>query len=105
MSTDPGDILLSDLADDEDMIELVEEFVQELPKRASAVEQALQGGDIAALSRLAHQLKGAAGGYGFGPISDIAGELESSLSGVVEMQDLAKQVNELAAMCLKARAK
>jgi HPt (histidine-containing phosphotransfer) domain-containing protein len=35
--------------------------------------------DQEALTRLAHQLKGAAGGYGFAPISAAAGQLEHAL--------------------------
>jgi DNA-binding response OmpR family regulator len=48
---------------------LVERFVAGLPQRVAALQAALSSGDLAQLKTLAHQLKGAAGGYGFTPIS------------------------------------
>ena len=62
--------LFSDLAGDEDMLDLLESFVSQLPNRASAMTAAFESGDVAQAKVLAHQLKGAAGSYGFTPISE-----------------------------------
>jgi HPt (histidine-containing phosphotransfer) domain-containing protein len=97
--------LISDLASDEDMIDLVEEFVGELPKRAAAVKEALTSNDMDSVRRLAHQLKGAAGGYGFGPISQAASMLEDSLKAGAAVEQLRNEVAELAGMCQRARAR
>src|SRR5205823_2304583 len=43
---------------------LVAQFLGGLPQRISGIQAALTSGDMAQLKVLAHQLKGAAGGYG-----------------------------------------
>ncbi|HEU5057252.1 MAG TPA: ATP-binding protein [Kofleriaceae bacterium] len=70
--------LTSDLADDEEMLALVEQFVATMPERIGALEAASASGDRSCLARLAHQLKGAAGGYGFPRISAAAAALEAA---------------------------
>jgi HPt (histidine-containing phosphotransfer) domain-containing protein len=56
--------LVSELASDPDFAELLAAFVSEMPKRISTLETALTASDLETLARLAHQLKGSAGGYG-----------------------------------------
>ena len=70
--------LTSDMADDEDMSELVDQFVATVPERIGALRAASVTGDRGCLGRLAHQLKGAAGGYGFPRISEAAAALEAA---------------------------
>ena len=65
--------------DDPDMLEIVREFAAELPRRAQEIEACLEGGELEKLTTLAHQLKGAGGGYGFTPITDSAATLEQAL--------------------------
>jgi HPt (histidine-containing phosphotransfer) domain-containing protein len=65
--------------DDPDMMEIVREFAGELPGRATELEQVLAAGDHARLQTMAHQLKGAGGGYGFQPVTDVAALLEQAL--------------------------
>ena len=65
----------SEFADDPDMVDIVNLFVAGLPERASSLRTAMADGRHDDLKRLAHQLKGAAGGYGFAPIPIAAGEL------------------------------
>lgn len=65
--------------DDPDMAELVRGFASELPARAGSLEELLSGNDLAELQRLAHQLKGAGGGYGFPQITDAAASLEQAI--------------------------
>ncbi|MBT6497087.1 MAG: response regulator, partial [Planctomycetaceae bacterium] len=71
--------LVSELADDEDMLELVEMFVGELPERIAAIERSIDEQDLETLGVLAHQLKGAAGGYGFPTMTDAARLLDASM--------------------------
>lgn len=68
--------LYSEFAGDPDMRELLEMFVSELPGRVAAIEQAVRASDKEAVKRLSHQLKGAGGGYGFMPITDVAAQVE-----------------------------
>lgn len=99
--------LRSEFASDPDMIELVQEFVQELPSRADSLQTLLQASAYPDLRRLAHQLKGAAGGHGFSPISESAAKVEKMLHATVDpaqLQDLRSQVDELVGLCRRATA-
>lgn len=99
------DVLVSEFADDEDLMELVEMFVEELPERALSIEKALAETDFAMLQMLAHRLKGAAGGYGFPTISKVAQALEETCMGDRDLEKLAAQAQQITAFCRKALAK
>ena len=76
------DVLLSEWADDEEMLELVEMFVGALLERVAAIEQALEQEDLSTLASLSHQMKGSAGGYGFPTITDVAAQLDAGAESV-----------------------
>jgi HPt (histidine-containing phosphotransfer) domain-containing protein len=95
--------VFSTLGADPDLGELVEMFVCELPNRVSSLEEAFQGSDIERLRTLAHQLKGAAGSYGFGPISPVAEALEKATEESSEAE-IAQCVEDLVGICQRARA-
>ncbi len=98
--------LVSEFASDPDMIEIVEYFVEELPKRVQAIRSAVTDSDVQSLRTLAHQLKGAAPGYGFAAIGDAAGVLEASLrvsDGSIE--GVMGQVEDLASLCQRVRVR
>jgi HPt (histidine-containing phosphotransfer) domain-containing protein len=69
---------VSEFVDDPDMVELVELFIAGIPAQIARLEAASATGDPDAVRRLAHQLKGAAGGYGFPTITEAAGRLEAA---------------------------
>ena len=71
--------IYSSLATDEDLAEIVEMFVEEMPGRVETFRQQYEQSDWEELRRTAHQLKGSAGSYGFGQITPAAAELESAL--------------------------
>jgi HPt (histidine-containing phosphotransfer) domain-containing protein len=96
--------LFSTLATDADYAELVELFVQELPDRSAAVEKCFAAKDMVGLSRVAHQLKGAAGSYGFQPITDVAATLEQSVLNNWPEAEILQNVEELRSICQRARA-
>lgn len=68
--------VLSSLADDPDLRELVEMYVTEMPQRIQGLVDAVQCKDWERLGSLAHQIKGSAGSYGFQQITDFAAVLE-----------------------------
>jgi len=70
------DLLRSDLADDPDLADVVRSFALALPDRAAALAAAVRASDDTETARLAHQLKGAAGSYGFPVVSTLARTLE-----------------------------
>lgn len=71
----------SDFKGDPDMEELVEYFVGEMPTRLEELESSFASQDWERLRTVAHQLKGASGGYGFETLGLAAAGLESSLKG------------------------
>lgn len=104
-----GPPVVSELAGDPDMAELVELFVAEMPARLSALENAWATGKADAVSRLAHQLRGAAAGYGFPVIGRSAERLEldlKQLASAAPDPDLARvkaQFEELIDLCARVR--
>ena len=87
--------------DDEDMMDIIREFAAELADRATSLESLLASEDLAELQNLAHQLKGAGGGYGFGEITEVAAVLEASLKSGAEGSALKEQTD---ALCETLRA-
>jgi HPt (histidine-containing phosphotransfer) domain-containing protein len=87
-----------------EIADLIRDFVQELPSRASAIADASKAGDWAALRRLAHQLKGAAGSYGFSSITDAARSIEEAASPSVGSAELDESIRRLSTLCQRARA-
>jgi HPt (histidine-containing phosphotransfer) domain-containing protein len=95
--------IFSRFSDDEEMVELVEFFIRELQHRMHALSRALETGNADELRTLAHQLKGAAGGYGFPEISACAKTLEQQLlSEEAEVSDLRERVEDLIHLCRRA---
>jgi len=93
--------LHSDLANDADMTDLLQSFVEQLPDRANAMRGAHETGDKARLRILAHQMKGAAGSYGFSPISEVCRELEAAVAsgaGASEVRAILARVAELCSL-------
>lgn len=99
-----GSRIVSEYHDDPDMIDLVQQFVEELPNRVQAMQKRLHESDRAALASLAHQLKGAAGGYGFPTITHAAGALEKSSRANAAAEQIAADLRQLADLCGRAAA-
>ncbi len=73
------DRIISEYASDPDMIDLISDFLVSLQTTAATVARLSADGDHAELQRVAHQIKGSAGGYGFPAITAVAGRLETVL--------------------------
>ena len=99
-----AEMLVSEFADDPDMIDLVEVFVDGLSDRVAAIEKALSERDLDSLSMLAHQLKGSGGSYGFTPITDSARDVETVLKADQDLEELREKVRELTDLCGRAVA-
>lgn len=96
--------LYSTYADDPDMAELIEMFVAELPERVGALKNAIANQDVDTLRRLSHQLKGAAGGYGFDAITDIARDVEQQVRACDDVAAVKRRVDDLVLLCRRAQA-
>ena len=98
------DPIESDFEGDPQMRELIEFFVSEMPAKASRLSALFECQQIEDLERLAHQLKGAAGGYGFGVISEAAADLVVSIRAEEELERLRSQVEQLIDLCRRTRS-
>ena len=97
----PG--LYSTLADDPDMGELVELFVDELPDRIESMRTALAASDSDTLARCAHQLKGAAGSYGFDALTPALRQLEQLAREHASEEELRRLLCEVVELCGRVR--
>jgi HPt (histidine-containing phosphotransfer) domain-containing protein len=68
----------STFADDEDFAELLRAFADTIPEKQQTVLDLHRAGAFDELRCWAHQLKGAAGGYGFPELTEVAAELEQA---------------------------
>jgi signal transduction histidine kinase/CheY-like chemotaxis protein/HPt (histidine-containing phosphotransfer) domain-containing protein len=96
--------LVSTFANDEEMKDLVQRYTRELPQRSLAMIQAAEASHLDVLKRLAHQLSGSAGGYGFPSITEAARAVEQGVVNGVDELTLRSRVEALAALCRSARA-
>ena len=94
----------STMGGDPDFAELVEMYVEEMPERIAALQQAFDNRDMENLSRAAHQMKGAAGSYGFDSVTPLAAALEASVRDDTPEEDLLKTLNVLLGVCRRIRA-
>ena len=97
-TVDPREPIFSEFADDPDMADMIDGFVAGLPARLKAMREALAGNHCEELQRLAHQLKGAGGSYGYPSLTDAASILEDAAKARdLEAANLA--LSELGALC------
>jgi len=89
----------STFADDPDMLELVEMFVAAIDARVQSLRIVFATGDAETLRNLAHQLKGAAGGYGFDPVSQAAARVESPLKEGARLESVKDELDTLLNIC------
>jgi CheY-like chemotaxis protein/HPt (histidine-containing phosphotransfer) domain-containing protein len=103
----PGGALVSAFGDDPDMAEIVDRFVASLPSRVAALRVEHAGGAARRddVKRLAHQLKGGAGGYGFPAITEAAAALERAVVDGAPDDAVGAALEALAALCDRARAR
>ncbi len=86
------------------MAELVEMFVSGLTERVAGLERALAASDREDLARLAHQLKGTAGGYGFPTITEAAAALHGALRAGQVWDEICMRTDDVIRLCRGARA-
>ncbi len=94
----------STLSGEADMAELLAQFVGELPQRLADIRQAAQGHNWQEVRRLAHQLRGAGGSYGFPLLTTAAGQLETIAQDKTSIQELRAALDQLTAVSERLRA-
>jgi PAS domain S-box-containing protein len=103
---DPSDreSVYSTLADDPHLGELVTMFVEEMPARSAGLETQAHERNWEQLGRLAHQLKGTAGGYGFEVITVCAAQLEHAVREQCIEEQVLAALEELLGLCRRVRS-
>ena len=74
---------------------IIPEFVDGLPGKVRELRGSLESSDLPELRRLAHQLLGTCGGYGFAAVSEPARSLEQSIKAGRDGESLTAQVKSL----------
>jgi CheY-like chemotaxis protein/HPt (histidine-containing phosphotransfer) domain-containing protein len=97
-SANSGSILRSSVAHYPGMKTIVSDFVRDLPKQVEQLRSLLAAREMDSLRRLAHQLRGACGGYGFDAITDFAAAAEDSIKTNQSPLVIASRVNSLIQM-------
>ncbi|MHB1033361.1 MAG: Hpt domain-containing protein [Pirellulales bacterium] len=96
--------LYSTLGGDPDLAEIVTMFVDEMPERIENLETRFKTHDFENLQRAAHQLKGAAGSYGFNEVTPYAARLETAVREHEPEDRIQDALDALVDLCRRARA-
>ncbi|MDG2130845.1 MAG: Hpt domain-containing protein [Fuerstiella sp.] len=99
-----SEAIYSSLATDPDLCELAEMYVDEMPDKIVALETAFSSGDMEALRQKAHQLKGAAGSYGFDQLTPYAAALEASIRNQQPPDHICDALNQVITLCRRVRS-
>jgi histidine phosphotransfer protein HptB len=99
-----AEYVYSSLAGDPELGEIVDMFVEEMPGRVASLLDHLSRRDWDGLRRSAHQLKGAAGSYGFAEISPCAGKLEGFIREGEPEERIREAITELVDLCGRIRS-
>ena len=97
------DFVDSRLAADPDLRDLVEQFVQEMPDQINALDTQAKGRAWSQLAQTAHQMKGAAGSYGFDEITPCAARLEAAAREPRSEEEILSALDELLNLCRRIR--
>jgi len=96
--------LVCTLAGGDDLQDLVVTFVGRLSGQANALRDAFSRGDLETVRVFAHQLKGAAGGFGFATITEAAGAGERALVESASREIISGHIDVVTSLCGRARA-
>ncbi len=96
--------IYSVLASDPDLQEIVQLFVDEMSDRIARFEAEFAAKNWAELGRAAHQLKGAAGSYGFAELSPAAATLENTIKANADEATISAATDHLIALCRRTTA-
>jgi histidine phosphotransfer protein HptB len=99
-----AECVYSSLAADPELGEIVAMFVEEMPGRVASLLDHFNRRDWDGLRQSAHQLKGAAGSYGFAAVSPAAGKLESAIRDGEPEHHIYEAITELVDLCGRVRS-
>jgi HPt (histidine-containing phosphotransfer) domain-containing protein len=98
------DCYFSSLGQDPELVDLVQQFVDELPSRIMQLHESLESHRLGEVARFAHQLKGAGGSYGFPQLTSYAERLERLAKQLADEMAVRSALNDLVEVTSKLRA-
>lgn len=99
----PPESLYSSFGADPDLGELVELFVRDIPQRIDKLLADLESANWPEVQRIAHQLKGAAGSYGFNQVTPYADCVESLVRRHEPEEQIRSAAASLVEICRRMR--
>lgn len=96
--------LISSHQDDPQMVDVISAYVQELPGKVRAVEEAMARKDAKALESVVRMLKGEGSAYGFEIITETAARIETAILEGADLGSVAADTKELVKLCMHARS-
>ncbi len=103
-ATEVDEVIISEFADDAEMMEIVDDFLKGLETRANELEVALAENNYTRVASVAHTVKGAAGGYGYSTVGKVAGEIEWQAKPNGDSSQLPELFKTFDTMCRQAVA-
>jgi HPt (histidine-containing phosphotransfer) domain-containing protein len=100
----PNAPIYSAIGADPDFADLVDWYVAEMPERVVRLQSLFAAAAWDELRRLAHQIKGAAGSYGFPQLTPLAGRVEQAIVCASPEAQIEADLAELLAHCSAIRA-
>ncbi len=95
--------IYSEIGDDPDLRDLIQLFVDEMPARIATFEDLLKDGRWDDLRRAAHQLKGAAGSYGYSSVTAAAAAVEQAIRQEAPFDEIRQRLTDLIDLCQRTR--
>jgi PAS domain S-box-containing protein len=92
---DAGATIKSSLIGKPGMTELITDFVNGLPGEVQKMTDMLRSNDLESLRRLVHQMRGAAGGYGFDTVTATASKAEGAINAATSLDTINAEVKSL----------
>ena len=86
------------LGNEANVSKLTAGFISRLPNRVNSMQRLLAEQDLAKLQDAVHQIKGAAGGYGFQSISEMAGRAEQKIKDNLTFAEIRSEIDSLISM-------
>ncbi len=93
--------LYSSLSGDPMLTELVQLFVEEMPKRIARFRGYFDSNDWDGLRRAARQMKGLAASYGFDQLTPYSAELEATLIRRAPPEEIAEALEMFLSQCTR----
>jgi histidine phosphotransfer protein HptB len=98
------ELYYSVLANDTELAEIVAMFVEEMPSRVREMSSYFASANWEQLGRVAHQLRGAAGSYGFDQVTPFAARLEKFVRDGQPEATIQAALDDLVDACGRLRA-